>query len=150
MRVEFDRYSLRVDGRRLIVRAGSLHYFRLPARELWRDRIAKMKDAGLNAVDVYYPWNFHSERPGVYDFADLRDIDHLHDLIEAAGLYLIARPGPYICAEVDLGGLPAWLLRDPDLALRCRRPAGFCCSRSRTSTPCLLTWRCCRARSQTC
>lgn len=125
MRVEFDRYSLRVDGRRRIVRAGSLHYFRLPARELWRDRIAKMKDAGLNAVDVYYPWNFHSERPGVYDFADLRDIDHLHDLIEAAGLYLIARPGPYICAEVDLGGLPAWLLRDPDLALRCRRPAGF-------------------------
>jgi hypothetical protein len=125
LRVEFDRYSLRVDERRVIVRAGSLHYFRLPARELWRDRIALMKDAGLNAIDVYYPWNFHSERAGEYDFSDLRDIEHLHDLIESAGLWLIARPGPYICAEVDLGGLPAYLLRDPSLVLRCRRPAGF-------------------------
>ncbi len=125
LRVEFDRYSLRVDGRRRIVRSGSLHYFRLPARELWRDRIAKMKDAGLNAVDVYYPWNFHSERAGEYDFADLRDIEHLHDLIEEAGLYLIARPGPYICAEVDLGGLPAYLLRDPSVVLRCRKSGGF-------------------------
>ena len=85
LRVEFDRYSLRVDGRRVIVRAGSLHYFRLPARALWRDRIAQMRDAGLNAVDVYYPWNFHSERPGEFDFADLRDVEHLHDLIEARG-----------------------------------------------------------------
>ncbi len=125
MRVEFDRYSLCVEKRRVIVRAGSLHYFRLPARGLWRERIAQMKDAGLNAVDVYYPWNFHSERPGEYDFAELRDVDHLHDLIEEAGLWLIARPGPYICAEVDLGGLPAYLLRDPGLVLRCRKPGGF-------------------------
>ncbi len=125
MRVEFDRYSLRVDKRRVIVRAGSLHYFRLPARGLWRDRIAKMRDAGLNAIDVYYPWNFHSDRPGAYDFAELRDVDHLHDLIQDAGLWLIARPGPYICAEVDLGGLPAYLLRDPGPVLRCRKPAGF-------------------------
>jgi hypothetical protein len=125
LRVEFDRYSLRVDKQRVIVRAGSLHYFRLPARELWRERIAQMKDAGLNAIDVYYPWNFHSERAGEYDFSELRDIDHLHELIEAAGMWLIARPGPYICAEVDLGGLPAYLLRDKQLVLRCRRPAGF-------------------------
>lgn len=124
MRVEFDRYSLKVDDRRVIVRAGSLHYFRLPARALWRDRIAQMRDAGLNAVDVYYPWNFHSESKGAYDFTGLRDVDHLHDLIEEAGLYLIARPGPYICAEVDLGGLPAYLLNDPEVVLRCRRPGG--------------------------
>ena len=96
MRVSFDRHSLFVDGRRVIVRAGSLHYFRLPARALWRDRIAQMRDAGLNAIDVYYPWNYHEERPGELDFAGLRDVDHLHDLIERAGLYLIARPGPYI------------------------------------------------------
>ncbi len=125
MRVDFDRYSLRVDKQRVIVRAGSLHYFRLPAPELWRDRIAKMKDAGLNAVDVYYPWNFHSERAGDYDFTGLRDIERLHDLIEEAGLWLIARPGPYICAEVDLGGLPAYLLRDPSVVLRCRRSEEF-------------------------
>jgi hypothetical protein len=124
LQVEFDRYSLKVDKQRVIVRAGSLHYFRLPARPLWRERIALMRDAGLNAVDVYYPWNFHSEKSGAYDFEDLRDVDHLHDLIEDAGMYLIARPGPYICAEVDLGGLPAYLLNDPDVVLRCRRPGG--------------------------
>ncbi|MEX2204851.1 MAG: beta-galactosidase [Myxococcota bacterium] len=130
MRVEFDRYSLRVDKQRVIVRAGTLSYFRLPARELWRERIVKMRDAGLNAIDVYYPWNFHSERAGEYDFAELRDVEHLHDLIEASGMWLIARPGPYICAELDLGGLPAYLLRDPQLVLRCRRPAGFAYSGS--------------------
>jgi len=130
LRVTFDRHSLLVDGRRTIVRAGSLHYFRLPARALWRDRIAQFKDAGLNAVDVYYPWNYHEERPGELDFAGLRDVDHLHDLIERAGLYLIARPGPYICAEVDFGGLPAWLLRDPRVTPRCRTREGFHFSRA--------------------
>jgi hypothetical protein len=130
VRVTFDRHSLLVDGRRLIVRSGSLHYFRLPARALWRDRIAQMKDAGLNAIDVYYPWNYHEEQPGELDFAGLRDVEHLHDLIARAGLYLIARPGPYICAELDFGGLPAWLLRDPSLTPRCRTHEGFHFSRS--------------------
>jgi hypothetical protein len=130
LRVEFDRHSLRVDGRRVIVRAGSLHYFRLPARALWRDRIAQMRDAGLNAIDVYYPWSYHEERRGELDFAGLRDVDHLHDLIERAGLYLIARPGPYICAEIDFGGLPAWLLRDSAVVPRCRTREGFSYSRA--------------------
>ena len=107
MRVDADRYSLRVDGRRILVRAGSLHYFRLPSPELWRERLALFRDAGLNAVDVYYPWNFHSDAPGRYDFAGVRDVDRLHDLIEEAGLFLIARPGPYICAEIDAGGASA-------------------------------------------
>jgi glycosyl hydrolase family 35/beta-galactosidase-like protein len=130
LRVELDRHSLRVDGRRVIVRAGSLHYFRLPARALWRDRIAAMRDAGLSAIDVYYPWSYHAERPDELDFAGLRDVDHLHDLIEEAGLFLIARPGPYICAEIDFGGLPAWLLRDPALIPRCRTREGFVYSRA--------------------
>ncbi len=124
-RVELDRFSLRIRGTRRLVRAGSLHYFRLPAPELWRDRLEKMRAAGLNAVDVYYPWNYHSEAPGEYDFSGLRDVDRLHDLIEELGLFLIARPGPYVCAEVDLGGLPAWLLDDPSVVRRCRTPAGF-------------------------
>ena len=130
MRVEFDRYSLRIDGRRVIVRAGSLHYFRLPSRALWRERIAQMADAGLNAVDVYYPWSYHEERPGELRFEGLRDVAHLHDEIERAGLYLIARPGPYICAEIDFGGLPAWLLRDRGLVPRCRTREGYAYSRS--------------------
>jgi hypothetical protein len=130
LRVEFDRYSLRVDGERRLVRSGSLHYFRLPGAELWRDRLEKMRAAGLNAVDVYYPWSYHSEAPGAYDFAGLRDVERLHDLIEEAGLWLIARPGPYICAELDLGGLPAWLLRDRSCILRCRSEHGFAYSRA--------------------
>ncbi len=125
MRVEFDRWSLRLDGVRRLVRSGSLHYFRLPGAELWRDRLARFVDAGLNAVDVYYPWNYHSEAPGVYDFGGPRDVDRLHDLIEEAGLWLIARPGPYVCAEIDLGGLPAWLLGAPGVVRRCRTPRGF-------------------------
>jgi beta-galactosidase len=116
--VDFDRYSFRVDGVRKIIRAGTLPYFRLPSPDLWRDRIEKMREVGLNAVDVYYAWNYHCDLPGSYDFTGFRDVDLLHDMIEEAGLYLIARPGPYICAEIDLGGLPAWLLRDPRMILR--------------------------------
>jgi hypothetical protein len=125
MQVEFDRFSLLIDGKRRLIRSGSLHYFRLPSQELWRDRIEKIREAGLNAVDVYYPWNYHSEFRGEYDFSGLRDLDVLHDMIEDAGLYLIARPGPYICAEIDMGGLPAWLLRDRSTLLRCRGESGF-------------------------
>lgn len=129
VRIGFDRRSLRVDGARRLIRAGSLHYFRLPAPELWRDRLDLMRRAGLNAVDLYYPWNYHSESRGEYEFSGPRDVDLLHDMIEEAGLYLIARPGPYVCAELDLGGLPAWLLRDPGMLLRCRDNGEFSYSR---------------------
>jgi hypothetical protein len=128
--VEFDRYSLRIDGERRLIRSGSIHYFRLPAPDLWRDRVEQMRAAGLNAVDVYYPWSYHSEAPGRYDFSGTRDVDRLHDAIEQAGLYLIARPGPYICAEIDLGGLPAWLLRDRSCVLRCRSGGSHVYSRA--------------------
>ncbi len=63
MQVEFDRHSLKIDGTRRLIRSGSLHYFRLPDPGLWADRLQKMKAAGLNAVDLYYPWNYHSEHP---------------------------------------------------------------------------------------
>ncbi len=129
MRVEFDHYSLRIDGARTLIRSGSLHYFRLPSPELWRDRIEKMREAGLNAVDLYYPWNYHSTAPGDYDWSGPRDVDRLHDMIEEAGLLLIARPGPYVCAEIDMGGLPAWLLRHPQVFPRCRVRGEFTYSR---------------------
>lgn len=125
MQVEFDHYSIKLDGVRRTVRAGSLHYFRLPDAGLWEDRIEKMKAAGLNAVDLYYPWNYHSEYPGAYDFTGIRDLGRLHDLIEQAGLWLIARPGPYICAEIDMGGLPAWLFGGAGVMPRCRSELGF-------------------------
>jgi beta-galactosidase GanA len=130
VQVEFDHYSLRIDGVRRLIRAGSLHYFRVPAPNLWRDRLQKMRAAGLNAVDIYYPWNYHSESPGEYDFSGTRDIDRLHDMIEQEGLLLIARPGPYICAEIDMGGIPAWVTRDPQAFLRCRVEGDFVYSRN--------------------
>lgn len=124
LNVSMDRHSLKIGGERVFILSGAMHYFRLPARELWPGRLALIKQAGFNAVDIYYAWNFHSDAPGVYDFSGIRDVDYLHKCIEDAGLYLIARPGPYICSEVDAGGFPGWLLRKKDITLRCRDRKG--------------------------
>ena len=106
MEVNFDRKSLLVDGKRKFIFSGSLHYYRHPSAEVWRDRLRKIKALGMNAVDIYFYWSYHSPAEGQYDFSGPRDVDRLLDLIEEEGLYLIARPGPYICSEVDGGGFP--------------------------------------------
>ncbi|MFH1537943.1 MAG: beta-galactosidase [bacterium] len=128
MKVTYDRYSLLIDGKREFILSGAIHYYRLPSQIIWRDRLRKMKEAGLNAVDVYFAWNYHSPAEGEYDFEGIRDVDALMDMIGDEGLYLIARPGPYICSEVDGGGFPGWLVRRPGVVLRCRRPgrAAYC------------------------
>jgi beta-galactosidase GanA len=108
--VTFDQFSLMVDGKRLIVWSGELHYWRLPSPDLWRDVLQKMKAAGFNATSIYFDWGFHSPAPGVYDFTGIRDIDRLLDIAAEVGIYVIARPGPYINAETDGGGFPAWLI----------------------------------------
>jgi len=120
MRIEYDRHGLRVAGRRKLVRSVSFDYFRLPSASAWRDRIQKIAQAGFNCVALSYPWSYHADAQGVYDFSGTRDVDLLHDMIQEAGLYLIARPGPYIGADLDAGGLPAWLFRDESIDLRCR------------------------------
>jgi hypothetical protein len=114
MRVEFAGSGWVVDGRPRLIRAGVLHYFRLPAPGLWSERVERLRAAGLNAAAVVYPWSYHSPEPGVHAFDGARDIERLHDLLERAGLYLIARPGPWVGADLDLGGLPAWLLVQPE------------------------------------
>ncbi|MFD0524474.1 beta-galactosidase [Paractinoplanes durhamensis] len=88
---------------------GEFHYFRLPSPSLWLDIFQKLKAAGFNATSLYFDWGYHSPRPGVYDFTGVRDADLVLDMAEQAGLYVIARPAPYINAEVDSGGLPVWL-----------------------------------------
>jgi len=105
--------------------SGSLHYYRLPSKELWAHRLERMKGIGLDAVDLYFFWGYHSPAAGVYDFTGPRDVDALLDMIEDRGFYLIARPGPYICSEVTGGGLPAWLLAMDGLNLRCRKRGEF-------------------------
>lgn len=108
--ITYDRYSLKLDGKRVYVWSGEFHYWRLPSRRLWRDVLEKMKAGGYNAVSIYFDWAFHSPAPGVYDFNGIRDVDALLNIAQEVGIYVIARPGPYINAEVDSGGFPAWLV----------------------------------------
>jgi beta-galactosidase GanA len=107
--VTYDHYSLKIDGRRLYVWSGEFHYWRLPSPSLWRDVLQKMKAAGYNAASIYFDWGYHSPKPGVYDFSGVRNVDRLLTIADQVGIYVIARPGPYINAETDSGGFPAWL-----------------------------------------
>ena len=119
--VAYDQHSLLINGQRIVIRSGAFHYFRLPSPDLWKDRLLKIKRAGYNTVDLYFYWGYHSPARGVYDFTGLRDVDRLLSLCKEVGLYVIARPGPFINAEVDGGGHPAWLLAETDVPLRCLR-----------------------------
>lgn len=123
--VSFDRKSLIIEGQRRLVISGSIQYYRWPAVAMWRPRLRALKKMGLDAIDVYFYWGYHSAAPGQYDFTEGRDVDLLMDLIEEEGFYLMARPGPYICSEVDGGGFPAWLLKEKKLNLRCKKDGKF-------------------------
>ncbi|MFJ3988473.1 beta-galactosidase [Streptomyces sp. NPDC090032] len=107
--VAFDKYSLLVDGSRVVLWSGEVHPFRLPSPSLWRDVLQKLRAHGYNAISIYVAWNFHSPAPGVYDFTGVRDLGRFLETAAEEGLYVIARPGPYINAEVDAGGFPGWL-----------------------------------------
>ncbi|THA71052.1 beta-galactosidase [Streptomyces sp. A0958] len=107
--VTWDEKSLKIDGERLVVWSGEFHYWRLPSPDQWRDVLQKLKASGFNAVSLYFFWGYHSSVPGSYDFSGVRDIDRLLTMAEQEGLYVIARPGPYINAEVSMGGLPPYM-----------------------------------------
>jgi beta-galactosidase GanA len=107
--VTYDHYSLKIDGQRTYIWSGEFHYWRLPSPDLWRDVLQKMKAAGYNATSIYFDWGYHSPKPGVYDFTGVRDVDRLLDIADQVGIYVIARPGPYVNAETDSGGFPGWL-----------------------------------------
>uniref|UniRef100_A0A665UNE1 Beta-galactosidase n=1 Tax=Echeneis naucrates TaxID=173247 RepID=A0A665UNE1_ECHNA len=102
---------------------GSIHYFRVP-RAYWEDRLLKMKACGLNTLTTYVPWNLHEPERGMFNFEDQLDLGAYLSLAASLDLWVILRPGPYICAEWDLGGLPSWLLRDKNMKLRTTYP-GF-------------------------
>ncbi|XP_024618883.1 beta-galactosidase-1-like protein [Neophocaena asiaeorientalis asiaeorientalis] len=116
---DHDRFLL--DGAPFRYVSGSLHYFRVP-RVLWADRLFKMRMSGLNAIQFYVPWNYHEPEPGVYNFNASRDLFAFLKEATLANLLVILRPGPYICAEWEMGGLPAWLLRKPKIHLRTSDP----------------------------
>ncbi|KAF7666248.1 hypothetical protein LDENG_00112860 [Lucifuga dentata] len=115
--VDYDNDCFRKDGEKFQYISGSIHYSRIP-RIYWKDRLLKMYMAGLNAIQTYVPWNYHELSPGQYNFSGNRDVEHFLQLAQDIGLLVILRPGPYICAEWDMGGLPAWLLKKKDIILR--------------------------------
>jgi beta-galactosidase GanA len=107
--IGYDQYSLTIDGRRTVIWSGEFEYWRLPSPSEWLDILQKMKAEGYNAVTIYFDWAYHSPKPGVYDFSGVRNVNKLLDMAARVGLYVIARPGPYINAETSAGGLPGWL-----------------------------------------
>ncbi len=102
--------------------SGALHYFRVHP-EYWRNRLEWLAGMGLNTVETYIPWNLHEPQPGRYQFSGMLDLEGFINMAEKVGLQVILRPGPYICSEWEMGGLPAWLLKDPSMKLRCSHPA---------------------------
>lgn len=109
------------DGQPYRILSGTMHYFRV-VPEYWRDRLEKMRAFGLNTVETYVAWNRHEARPGKFDFTGMLDIEKFIRTAAEVGLNVIVRPGPYICSEWEFGGLPYWLLKDPNLKLRCAYP----------------------------
>lgn len=97
--------------------SGAIHYFRI-VPEYWEDRLLKLKACGFNCVETYVPWNLHEPKEGTFNFEGIADIEQFVKIAERIGLYVIIRPSPYICAEWELGGLPAWLLADRNMRVR--------------------------------
>ncbi|MEC0091774.1 glycoside hydrolase family 35 protein [Paenibacillus macquariensis] len=106
------------DGKPVKLISGAIHYFRV-VPEYWRDRLMKLKACGFNTVETYVPWNLHEPNEGQFNFEGIADIVKFIETAGELGLYVIVRPSPYICAEWEFGGLPAWLLADPGMQLRC-------------------------------
>lgn len=116
------RENFYLDGKPFQVISGSIHYFRV-VPEYWRDRLEKLKAMGCNTVETYIAWNMHEPEKGKFDFSGRLDIVQFVKTAQELGLYVILRPSPYICAEWEFGGLPAWLLREDGMRLRaCYEP----------------------------
>ena len=110
-----------LNGQPFIVKAAEVHYPRIP-RPYWEHRIQMCKALGMNAVCIYIFWNIHEQREGQFDFTGNNDVAEFCRLAQKNGMYVIVRPGPYVCAEWEMGGLPWWLLKKKDIRLRERDP----------------------------
>ncbi len=111
-----------LDGKPFQIRAGEMHPARIPA-EYWRHRIQMAKAMGLNTIAAYIFWNYHEGSEGRFDFTTgNRDIARFIRIAQDEGMWVLLRPGPYVCAEWDFGGLPPYLLSDPNLRVRSMYP----------------------------
>ncbi len=110
-----------IGGKRCKIISGTMHYFRVP-RVHWRDRLLKLAEMGCNCVETYCAWNLHEPEEGRLDFSGMLDLDEYLSEAQRAGLYAVVRPGPYMCSEWDMGGLPWWLLKYDGIQLRSSDP----------------------------
>lgn len=115
-----------IDRKKFQIISGTIHYFRV-VPEYWRDRLEKLKAMGCNTVETYIAWNVHEPKEGEFHFESEKDVCRFIEIAQELGLYVILRPSPYICAEWEFGGLPAWLLNKPGIRLRCSDPVYLKC-----------------------
>ena len=116
---EIGETEFLLDGRPFLIRCGELHFARIP-RPYWRHRLKMCRAMGLNAVCAYLFWNNHERQPGTYDFEGSRDVAAFCRMAQEEGLWVLLRPGPYVCAEWEFGGLPWWLLKDGESGVKVR------------------------------
>jgi beta-galactosidase len=115
--IDFDKRGFLIHGRRTFIVSAGMEYARVP-RELWRDRLLRLKRGGFNTVEIYTFWNFHEPKEGQFDFSGDHDLDAFLKLVHELNMYAIARVGPYYCAEWDQGGYPLWLRFKPEVLVR--------------------------------
>src|SRR5882672_7893044 len=121
-RFAFSGKQFMLDGKPFQIISGEMHPARIP-KEYWRQRIQMAKAMGCNTIAVYVFWNYLEPAPGVWDFSSgNRDIAAFIRLCKEEGMWVLLRPGPYVCAEWNWGGLPFYLLKIPDIKVRCRDP----------------------------
>ncbi|OAO12635.1 Beta-galactosidase, partial [Blastocystis sp. ATCC 50177/Nand II] len=114
-----DSYLL--NGKPIQLMSAAFHYFRVhPDR--WEDTFKKLANAGMNTVETYIAWNMHEPERGQFNFEGANDLDRYLTLAEKYGFLVIVRPGPYICAEWEFGGLPYWLLKEDGIKIRTKDP----------------------------
>lgn len=114
---EVGQGTFLLNGKPFIVKAAELHYPRIP-RPYWEHRIKMCKALGMNTICLYVFWNIHEQEEGKFDFTGNNDVAEFCRLAQKNGMYIIVRPGPYVCAEWEMGGLPWWLLKKKDIRLR--------------------------------
>ena len=118
---EAGKNTFLLDGKPFVVKAAELHYTRIP-QAYWDHRIEMCKALGMNTICIYIFWNIHEQEEGKFDFTGQNDIAAFCRAAQKHGMYVIIRPGPYVCAEWEMGGLPWWLLKKKDVALRTLDP----------------------------
>ena len=118
---EVGKGTFLLNGKPFVVKAAEVHYPRIP-QPYWEQRILSCKALGMNTLCLYVFWNLHEQQEGQFDFTGNNDLAAFCRLAQKHGMYVIVRPGPYVCAEWEMGGLPWWLLKKEDVQLRSQDP----------------------------